>query len=193
MGEVASEGRTVLFVSHNMAAISQLCERSILMSAGEIISDGVSNSVIEAYLKPSSDIYSRNLLDSIKYLDSNFLISKIVLNGKEKAEVFLPSNDREIRVIIEGHVNFSSYLDLEVKLSDFQGRPLGFFSPGHQLGKAKKFNEGIFLLDRRINLPRVTKGEYRFDLYLTDPGIKYYTKIENSIKLVAEVSRTETG
>ena len=50
MGEVAKEGRTVLFVSHNLAAIQALCQRGIWIDQGRIDSDGESESVIEAYL-----------------------------------------------------------------------------------------------------------------------------------------------
>ncbi len=50
MGDVAKEGRTVLFVSHNMIAVNSLCERSIWLNNGEIAEDGPSASVVKAYL-----------------------------------------------------------------------------------------------------------------------------------------------
>lgn len=49
MGEVAKEGRTVMFVSHNMSAISELCPRSLLLQNGEIFKDGSSREVIDCY------------------------------------------------------------------------------------------------------------------------------------------------
>ncbi|MEP7287512.1 MAG: ABC transporter ATP-binding protein [Chloroflexota bacterium] len=51
MGEVAQTGRTVLFVSHNMAAITRLCPRTILLNEGRVMMDGPSNQVISAYLQ----------------------------------------------------------------------------------------------------------------------------------------------
>jgi len=50
MGDVAKEGRTVLFVSHNMPSIQALCNRSMLLQAGQIIADGESGWVISHYL-----------------------------------------------------------------------------------------------------------------------------------------------
>ncbi len=50
MQDVGEGGRTVLFVSHSMAAISRLCPRAILMGAGRIISDGPTQQVINSYL-----------------------------------------------------------------------------------------------------------------------------------------------
>lgn len=50
MGEVIKEGRTVLFVSHNMAAIKELCPRTILLSKGKVLFDGPSYDAISSYL-----------------------------------------------------------------------------------------------------------------------------------------------
>jgi len=50
MEAVGKEGRTVLFVSHNMAAITRLCQRGILLSAGSIIDDGDAHSIVSSYL-----------------------------------------------------------------------------------------------------------------------------------------------
>ena len=50
MGEVARQGRTVLFVSHNMAAISSLCARAILLRGGRLAADGDTSTVVAGYL-----------------------------------------------------------------------------------------------------------------------------------------------
>ena len=51
MGDVSKkEGRTVLFVSHNMAAVRQLCDRSIVLGKGEIVYDGEVDDGIKFYL-----------------------------------------------------------------------------------------------------------------------------------------------
>jgi lipopolysaccharide transport system ATP-binding protein len=49
MGDVANEGRTVLFVSHNMGAVSRLCHRGILLHQGRILMDGDALTVIRRY------------------------------------------------------------------------------------------------------------------------------------------------
>src|SRR5262249_17505802 len=50
MGEVAQEGRTVLFVSHNLVVVKQLCQRGILLHAGQITKEGPIDDVIQAYI-----------------------------------------------------------------------------------------------------------------------------------------------
>lgn len=50
MGDIAGQGRTVLFVSHNMPAIKTLCDRAILLDQGLIEREGDASSVIQYYL-----------------------------------------------------------------------------------------------------------------------------------------------
>jgi len=66
MGDVAKEGRTVLFVSHNMGAVLSLCSRAILLEEGRLQVDEVSDEAISVYLsslKRSSKIVLRDRLD----------------------------------------------------------------------------------------------------------------------------------
>ena len=55
MGEVSRGGRTVLFVSHNMAAIENLCTRAAVLNHGRLCFDGDAKGAIEFYLKGLSD------------------------------------------------------------------------------------------------------------------------------------------
>jgi lipopolysaccharide transport system ATP-binding protein len=50
MGAVAKEGRTVLFVSHNMGAITQLCQTAIQLEKGQLKRSGTAAEVVDAYL-----------------------------------------------------------------------------------------------------------------------------------------------
>jgi lipopolysaccharide transport system ATP-binding protein len=61
MGDVAKEGRTVLFVSHNMSAVSTLCSRGILLNSGEIEGDGEIKEVIAKYITHSESDTSFDL------------------------------------------------------------------------------------------------------------------------------------
>jgi lipopolysaccharide transport system ATP-binding protein len=50
MGEVAKHGRTVLFVSHNMAAVQSLCSRAVMLKGGRVQTVGPVGEVVQAYL-----------------------------------------------------------------------------------------------------------------------------------------------
>lgn len=54
MNEAASEGRTVLFVSHNMVAVQDLCSSAIWIDKGKIIQEGKATSVVASYLSEHS-------------------------------------------------------------------------------------------------------------------------------------------
>jgi lipopolysaccharide transport system ATP-binding protein len=54
MEEVASTGRTVVFVSHNMTAINQLCDRALLLTGGRIADDGPTEKVVSGYLQSTA-------------------------------------------------------------------------------------------------------------------------------------------
>ena len=87
MGEVTkNEGRTVLFVSHNMGAIRRLCNKSIMLSSGKIFDVGDTNRVIEKYTSEQIDSVSGywknvNKLNQLAYL----------------CEIFTSDNDGNIR------------------------------------------------------------------------------------------------
>ena len=59
MGDVSKDGRTVLFVSHNMQAIQSLCQKAIQLSAGRIVSSGDPRWVVSAYLNLMGEIGSQ--------------------------------------------------------------------------------------------------------------------------------------
>jgi lipopolysaccharide transport system ATP-binding protein len=54
MGEVAREGRTVLFVSHNMAAVSALCRKGLLLQGGRLTKAGPIEEIVSAYVATTS-------------------------------------------------------------------------------------------------------------------------------------------
>jgi lipopolysaccharide transport system ATP-binding protein len=54
MEDVAGEGRTVVFVTHNLAAVEHLCPRSILLESGQVVADGGTDAVVAQYLATAS-------------------------------------------------------------------------------------------------------------------------------------------
>ena len=80
MNAVAKEGRTILFVSHNMGAIENLCDLGVWLEDGKVVMHGGVGSVISAYLKSNTDTGTNNLkhygsgdarVIDIRVLDSN--------------------------------------------------------------------------------------------------------------------------
>ncbi len=59
MRDISKHGRTVIFVSHNMQAVTRLCERAIWISKGELIEDGSAKDVVSSYLNSKSETSSK--------------------------------------------------------------------------------------------------------------------------------------
>jgi len=90
MEDVSNEGRTVLFVSHNMAAVTRLCQRGILLSAGKIIGEGDAHAMVSKYLTsglgtsaarewaPGSDLPGDETvkLHALRIIDQNGAVSE---------------------------------------------------------------------------------------------------------------------
>jgi lipopolysaccharide transport system ATP-binding protein len=102
MGSVAKEGRTVLFVSHNMAAIRSLCHRAILLQTGRQAMSGPATSVVESYLAQGAagrservwrDVHAapgneKARVHMVRVLDaSGDLATKMDINGAAAIEV----------------------------------------------------------------------------------------------------------
>ncbi|XOU94778.1 MAG: ABC transporter ATP-binding protein [Candidatus Kerfeldbacteria bacterium] len=111
MESVANKGRTIIFVSHNMNAISSLCDRSILINNGKIQIDGKTNKVIEEYLK------NKNSNTSGKFNLSNPALRKNSLPNsmfKWKSVKFINSQ-KEITNSIKLYEKFSMVLTAEIQ------------------------------------------------------------------------------
>lgn len=67
MEDVAEkEGRTVLFVSHNMAAVEKLCSRSVLLKSGQVVFDDKTKSTIKQYLRDLENISQKTTIASLR-------------------------------------------------------------------------------------------------------------------------------
>jgi homopolymeric O-antigen transport system ATP-binding protein len=63
MNEVAEAGRTVVFVSHNLAILQALCERGVLLERGRVVTDAPVTEAIDSYLRTLERAAGRDLLE----------------------------------------------------------------------------------------------------------------------------------
>ena len=127
MDDVAKkEGRTVLFVSHNMAAIQQLCTNSILIDFGKLLFSGESQSVVKYYLTTSSN---KNYEKVNGYIAKNeyekFMLTDVYYNddaGKEHSSV-LSGENININLELESVTTFRSLI-VTIGINDENGTRL---------------------------------------------------------------------
>jgi ABC-type polysaccharide/polyol phosphate transport system ATPase subunit len=96
MGEVSKgEGRTVLFVSHNMAAVQSLCNKGIMLKNGLIHHDSEINHLVQFYTSDASQKNSIFVNEEINTLEDISLISIQVVQ-KENGDVFYIEDETEV-------------------------------------------------------------------------------------------------
>lgn len=74
MEKIGEDGRTVLFVSHDMAVVRQLCRTAILLNQGRLHSEGASDVVLAQYIKMNEEVFSKRIINEygIELLDIHF-------------------------------------------------------------------------------------------------------------------------
>lgn len=96
MGEVARSGRTVLFVSHNMGAITELCERAILLEEGRVKMDGEPGRVVGFYLSEdveASGVWLRPQPDGVSKSPDITIRSVHILAGDGEPMPIVPFDE----------------------------------------------------------------------------------------------------
>lgn len=104
MKEVAGQGRTVIFVSHNINAIQNLCEKGIFLADGVIISCDNIDAVITKYLNSfSNQNYSIKLNENNKSILSNDLveISECYLKNESNTSDEIFNINKETKLVIK--------------------------------------------------------------------------------------------
>jgi lipopolysaccharide transport system ATP-binding protein len=138
MDDVAKGGRTVLFVSHNMAAIENLCQRTIWLDEGKLMKDAKTHQVIHDYLSMflSEDVS----IDLENFKDRSgtgeaHIVHIRLLNGDSQPSYSVRMGERlKIRLSIryegqsEKQVTLGMYLHTEdgILVSDFRTNHMGF-------------------------------------------------------------------
>jgi lipopolysaccharide transport system ATP-binding protein len=159
------EGRTVLFVSHNMAAVQSLCTRAILLDNGEIITSGEVETVLEKYL------FNRHKGVINKVVNENFdlkIIHNKIFDFNEKIKMTLKI-DSNVDIQEEIFVDFAILNRLEEFVLHYK------MSYANELIRIKK---GINTITFSVDNPRLVLGEYTVIIYIYDKmkNVKYWAE-----------------
>jgi lipopolysaccharide transport system ATP-binding protein len=192
MDGLRSGGRTVLFVSHNMAAVENLCSRCLWIEDGAIRQDGAVKDVIEAYMAtsaggatPARDLRSsegRRGSGEIRYtgfelLDREGCARSFVRCGDPITLRFQYHADAPIP-----HPSFGCRLYTEL------GTLVTETSFWHHRFDLPLLSAGDGVVDVEIRALNLLPARYYLSLWLTGPGGKLYDAIEHCIVLDVEVT-----
>jgi lipopolysaccharide transport system ATP-binding protein len=170
MGEIAQEGRTVLFVSHNMNAIEQLCRYAILIDKGHIkVQSSDVNQIIKSYLFPSQGVIkpTRWLNSGSEFKNPFFIPHKFYLTDSESNPLENPvSNNQDIWVQVEGLLTTDDpALEIGYAISNEDGITLfwSYFND-HEEKYWPVFSQGEVVLKSKIPKRFLNEGMYTFEL-----------------------------
>ena len=182
-----SEGRTVLFVSHNMAAVRSLCTRGIMLKNGMVDFIGNIPDTLDHYLKNGDAIQESKIVDNIKWHKNTLRFDSIKINGTEESTSTIRNGQKELEIIIEGYSEEDTSYDVMMTLKSKEGIPLATYAIGHYYGEIQHLKKGKFVLKRSIELPNIlSKGIMTVDLYLHHPMVEYQMKATDCCTLESE-------
>lgn len=174
------EGRTVLFVSHNMAAVRSLCTRGVMLKNGMVDFIGSIPDTLNHYLKIDDSAQKEKIIDNVRFTKNTIIISSIEINGTNLSESTIQSNQREMTIKIEGHSEEELHYDVMLILKNKDGVPLATYAKGHYMGDIQHLPAGDFLIERTIELPEIlSRGVVSVDLFLHHPMVEYLLKAPN--------------
>ncbi len=177
MQDVAGHGRTVLFVSHNMGPIKNLCSTAILLKQGKVLLTGGTIPVIGAYFDSRSHATSTAL---------NVLCNEIT-NGS----VALNHGD-DISAHIDLTINSSIAFAVEAQLLDRSGSQVAYAEIGatHE-GKKIPCVEGEHSFEFTIPSSNLANGVYYLTIEITVPFERYLARTKE--QLTVEINNGAPG
>jgi lipopolysaccharide transport system ATP-binding protein len=193
MQDVADSGRTVLFVSHNMTAVRNLCSKGMVLAKGNLQMVGGINDAIDNYTHHFAN-GDTPITDFISKCHPSVRVHDISVNGVSSHEVMLPSENTVLDLRICGQIFDPMRIDLEVWLTDMNESPLAFYGAGHEHGMTAPRPVGPFQINKKLELPGcLNQGDYWLNISLTDHNICGWVDCYRGVRLSVEGVPTATG
>jgi lipopolysaccharide transport system ATP-binding protein len=177
MSEVATSGRTVLFVSHNLAAVTALTKRAIVFRSGQLTFDGPVEQALAHYSSSFAKAGERR--DWGRGRQSRLIHADLIDERGNATEHFLPGTPLRLRVVLE--TNGSRGMSLEVVLRNEYNLPVSFYSSNifNQVplpGEAGRW-ECVLTLDPYF----LASGEYFFDVQTTMTNVSTDHRVDSAV------------
>jgi len=169
------DGRTVLFVSHNMASVNQLCSRAMVLDQGSIAYQGDVEACVEYYLRKEDTFAESNTEISWKETeapgsDDFKLLSVSTTNSEGKlAGSFI--DNQEIQVHIEAKVMEALY-NMRLNFKLYNSNEVIVFSSSSHLTETTEKKPGVYRYKVIIPPNLLNQDSYKILLQAGMPGVK---------------------
>lgn len=187
MGEVARGGRTVLFVSHNMAAVQSLTRRAIVLRGGEMIYDGDTASALSHYSRSHLQQNSANESKfSGKGAHSAILGAKMLNAQNEPTRHYRLGEDLRLEVCFE--TDGASNLSLDAFLLDENRTRIGLASSKHFHDIELPTTIGAYRSILNFGKLWLASGSYSIDLRTAHANVRFDHHVDDAIEFSVEFS-----
>jgi lipopolysaccharide transport system ATP-binding protein len=191
MDDVAREGRTVLFVSHNMNAMQRLCPRALALKLGKVVREGPTREVIAWYLADAAPTHAADgWLETMQLPrqggSGQVRVVALSCSSGDESIGFQPYPEcpLEVKLLLESDAE-RGIGSVAVTLRDQLGTIL-INTDTANLGKTVRVVEGRTVVTVRIQALHLTPGTYVLGWWIADPVGVVYDSVEraNHIEVV---------
>ncbi|MGE0567485.1 MAG: ABC transporter ATP-binding protein [Bacteroidia bacterium] len=144
MEEVSKDGRTVLFVSHNLGSLRTLCKKGVVLNKGEVKFEGTSNEAVEFYLSSNNNVFDTEV--SLKEHNK-----KGVIASAYQVRIYNPRNKETNNFYAGDQLS----IDVDVELSQD--------IPGFIVGLGITSDEGAVVRTVWSKPETTKKGKYKYE------------------------------
>ena len=172
MRDAAQGGRTVLFVSHNMAAVARLCSKSLLLNKGRLAAYGATSDIINTYVSKLGvvDRFERSANSD----EEPRIISGAIVSSDTTSE---------IRLLVELVGRPGQHVSVDVRLHDGAMNPVGFGSLGaFDQSERIQLQPGVTSVLIALATGNLATGTYLISLDLTLPEVQFFDRVEQCLK-----------
>jgi lipopolysaccharide transport system ATP-binding protein len=191
MGDMRSVGRTVVFVSHNMAAVEHLCTRAVWIDEGRVRMDGRPKDVLEAYLSSTAEASALATdLVNVKHRRGNG-------DARFTRVEFLDADDQPLSFLSSGDpvtIRLHYHADRAIRRPDFEvgiytelGSLLTRFSTWIE-PQIASIEPGDGYIDLRVGCLSLQPGRYYLSLWLKVQGPTFFDVLEHCLQFDVEAS-----
>jgi lipopolysaccharide transport system ATP-binding protein len=182
-------GRTVLFVSHNMAAVKSLCTRAVLLENGKLTMNSDVDSVVSRYL--SGDTGRANYSKFSDAVEANIVLEEISVSNSHRSVDEVIFIDQEIKIETSILLRENDKLDVTLHVKDDQGQVIFTTSSIRsktELSEVKSAGSNLFSCKFPANF--FNSGTFYVDIYFVRNKKKSVAKVMDAVAFtVGENSR----
>lgn len=165
MGEVSKgEGRTVLFVSHNMAAVGALCNKAIVLKNGEKVFDGQQKDGVKYYLSQQSNVSVSKQYFTEEDAPGDYRAKILAIEAlPDKGDAINFGSGIKLVFTIKSYIT-NSLLDVSFNVKSHDQTLL--FNHGNYVTESKELKQGIYKVEANIPPYLLNEGSYSIDVWL---------------------------